>query len=200
MLPSLRIRHSAWATSWLALVLVTLGAQGCGGKSAKQALDEAYKQNPKSHPVEIAKFEGKVTIDGLPPSKPKTRLFVILNDPKNLRPGNKTPKLMGGCDDSGHFRFTTYQPFDGVEVGSYVVTFVQLQAKRGFGRNRGTIFEPPDELHNLYNDPEKNEKVGQFNVVISKPGRSDWEFDLQVAGKETVENPGPYAVTKLDFR
>jgi len=68
------------------------------------------------------------------------------------------------------------------------------------GAFRSVRFEPPDELQNLYNDPENNAKVPEFNVEIKSPGRSDWQFDLAVAGKEPVTNPGSKAITKLDFR
>jgi hypothetical protein len=183
------------------LIAIALASAGCGPKSAEQALDQAFKDNPNAQRVQIVKFEGTVTVDGQPPAKPGTKLFIILNDPKHPQDPKQRPKLIGGCDDEGNFFFSTYGARDGVESGSYVVTFVQLHHPKGlFGHRASAIYEQPDELKNLYNDPDKNAAVPEFNVEIKQPGQTDWHFDLAVAGKEPDPTPGPHAITRLDYR
>ena len=180
---------------------IALVLEGCGPPTAEQALEQAFKANPNAQRVEIVKFEGTIAVDGQPPNKPGTKLFIILNDPKNPQDPTKQPKLVGGCDEEGNFFFSTNGARDGVESGSYIVTFVQLHHRKAlFGQRRGALFEPPDELKNLYNDPDKNVANPEFNVEIKKPGRTDWHFNLAVAGKDPVVAPGPHAITKLDYR
>ncbi|HEV7998408.1 MAG TPA: hypothetical protein VGP63_00925 [Planctomycetaceae bacterium] len=180
---------------------ITLVLEGCGPPTAEQALEQAFKANPNAQRVEIVKFEGTIAVDGQSPTKPGTKLFIILNDPKNPQDPAKQPKLVGGVDEEGNFFFSTNAARDGVEAGNYVVTFVQLHHRKAlFGKRRGTLFEPPDELKNLYNDPDKNAANPQFNVDIKKPGRTDWNFNLAVAGEDPVIAPGPHAITKLDYR
>jgi hypothetical protein len=55
----------------------------------------------------------------------------------------------------------------------------------------------PDELKNLYNDPEKNKNDPAFLFEVQPPGRTDYQFDLAVAGKDPVKTPGSYAVTHV---
>jgi hypothetical protein len=183
------------------LIAIALASQGCGPVSGERALEQAFKENPKAKRVEILKFEGTVDVDGQPPTKPGTKLFIILNDPQNPQDPKKRPKLIGGCDDEGNFFFSTNGAHDGVEGGSYVVTFVQLHHPKAlFGHRTGALYEQPDELKNLYNDPEKNAADPEFNVEIKSPGRTDWHFSLAVAGKDPNTTPGPHAITRLDYR
>jgi hypothetical protein len=127
--------------------------------------------------------------------------LVILNDPQHPLEAGKNPALHGGCDAEGHFAFSTYTAHDGVKTGSYIVTFVQLHELSGrLGRKRNSGFGPPDELKNLYNDPDKNAAIPEFKVEIKKPGITDAHFNLVVEGKEPVATPGPHAVTLLDNR
>jgi hypothetical protein len=183
------------------LIALALACEGCGPVSADRALEQAFKNNPNAKRVEIVKFEGSVQVDGSSPSRPGTKLFLILNDPQNPQDPAKRPKLVGGCDDEGNFFFSTNGAHDGVEAGSYVVTFVQLHHPKGlFGHRTSSLYQQPDELKNLYNDPDKNAAVPEFNVEIKSPGRTDWHFDLMVAGKDSVATPGPHAITKLDYR
>jgi len=183
------------------LTTLTLVLEGCGPKTAEQALEQAFKDNPKATRVEVVKFEGRVTVDGEVPNKPGTKLFIILNDPKQPQDPEKRPKLIGGVDADGNFFFSTNAAHDGVEAGTYVVTFVQLHHPQAlFGQRGGELYKPPDELKNLYNDPDKNASVGDFNVEIKPPGRTDWYFNLAVAGKDANPTPGPHAITRLDYR
>ncbi len=194
-------RHVRWADRLIFPFAIALAVSGCGRPSADQALEQAFKANPTAQRVEVVKFEGTVAVDGLPPNKPGTKFFIILNDPKDPQNPAKLPKLIGGCDDAGNFSFSTNGAHDGVQSCSYVVTFVQLhQPKALLNRHASAVFNQPDELKNLYSDPDKNAANPAFNVEIKSPGRSDWRFDLTVAGKDAVLAPGPHAIAKLDYR
>ena len=128
-------------------------------------------ENTQYKRVEVAKFGGKVTIDGQAPDK-DSKLFVILNDFNHLDENAKlpAPKFFIACDDAGNFGFTTNEKNDGVAVGKYVVTFVQFKAPRTGGGSDAARYKAkafagsakkyrgPDELKNLYSDPDKNAK------------------------------------------
>jgi hypothetical protein len=189
----------------LAAGLLLVALAGCSGSSsASRALERQFEENPQFHKAAVAKFAGTVTIDGQPPSK-DLLLFVILNDPQHLDENARlrAPKLSALCDDDGHFAFSTYDKGDGVAAGKYVVTFVQLhhpKSGRGARRLAGTgarHFVGPDELKNLYNDPDKNKDDPRFNLEVKPPGEADHQFDLAVAGKDPVTTPGANAVTTI---
>jgi hypothetical protein len=71
------------------------------------------------------------------------------------------------------------------------VTIAQLKSrgKRGF--------YGPDELQNLYNDPEVNAKKPEFSIDHKAPGKSDYQFDLKIAGVEPVKTPGANAMKEI---
>ncbi len=112
----------------------------------------------------------------------------MLVDPKNPQTGVR--KAI--CDKEGYFAFSSYESGDGVPPGTYVVLFGQFNMGGGLGH-----FDPPDLMHNLYNDPEKNAATPEFTVTVTAPGKSDYAFNLALAGKEPIDQPGPTAVTKL---
>ena len=173
---------------------------GCGPPSGQQALKKAFLDNPKAQPVQVVPFAGTVTVDGKPPSTDGLILLVILNDMQHPQDPSKQPKLRTGCDKNGHFAFTTYEVHDGVQTGSYVITFVQLHSRPNIGRQRNSMFKGPDELKNLYNDPDKNAEIPEFKIDLKPPGIKDAHFNLTVEGKEPVTTPGPHAITSLDTR
>jgi hypothetical protein len=188
-----------------ACLLATAVLGGCGDnkphqfQSVEEAMEAQYRQYPQFHKVVAAKFAGRVTVDGKPPSANST-LFVILNDPNHPEETahGKGPKIHAICDHKGNFAFGTHEPQDGAAVGKYVVTFVALHAHPGGvgGRLRGgpERYWQPDELKNLYNDPDRNAKEPKFNVTVEPPGKGDYLFDLTVKGKPRVKTPGPNAV------
>jgi hypothetical protein len=190
----------------LAALLLAAGAfGGCSRTPTAQELAEkAYADNPRYKRVQTAKFSGHVTIDGQPPAK-EASLSVLLNDPTHLDAySNKhPPELRIGCDENGRFAFTTLFKEDGVPVGKYVVTFLCLHPTRPplktrFISNRRTrprFQVGTDDLHNLYNDPEKNAEIPEFNLDLQPPGKDDYEFDLTVAGRDEG-TPGPHAITR----
>ena len=72
--------------------------------------------------------------------------------------------------------------------------------RRTAGRDRTwCLFAQPkteggDGLKNLYNDPDKNAKEERFQINLTSPGKTDWTFDLAVAGKDPITTPGEHAV------
>jgi hypothetical protein len=141
--------------------------------------------------VEVARFSGRITIDGLPPETAKT-LFVFLVDPKNSPIGPLHPVAHKICNPDGSFAFNTYAGDDGYRPGHYVLAFAIL--RRGSGRK----FHGPDGLKNLYNDPEVNAIKPEFVLDLAPPGITDFSLDLKVADEQPVEQPGPHAITALD--
>jgi hypothetical protein len=172
---------------------VAFAIAGCSKTQTGQQALENQLAATGQRLMSVAQFAGKVTIDGQPPALERGHaLLVFLYDPKNP-PTNDKPVLRAAVKKNGEFAFRTYEKADGAPTGSYVVLFAILQPK-GHG-----VFFGPDKLNNLYNDPDKNEKNPDLNVTIERPGKTDYSFDLKVAGAERAE-PGPHAITKLDRR
>jgi len=195
-----------WRIIVAACLLATAVLAGCGDyksefkfQSSDEAMNAQIRQYPQYRKVATAKFEGRVTIDGKPPAGNST-LFVILNDPNHPEETahGKGPLRFAACDSHGHFAFRTYGVDDGVAVGKYVLTFVALHGHRGGGgghlRGGPGLYWQPDELMNLYNDPDKNAKEARFNVTNEAPGKADYLFDLTLKGKSPVKTPGPNSV------
>jgi hypothetical protein len=182
----MRAHRYVRAVALLCIVVATLAGSGCGSRTPSS---EAMKQQLgelKGNIIDVAKFSGKVTIDGQPPFlPPKSALVLILYDAKDAQPGHET-MMETVCDKEGHFEFTRYSKGDGVPPGSYTVLFAEFFPRRG-GHYIG-----PDKLGNLYNDPDKS----PFHVDIKPSGKTDWEFNLEVAGKDPVP-AGPHAVTRI---
>jgi hypothetical protein len=171
-------------------------AMGCNGtQSAEQALEKQFEDNRPAHRKVVAKFAGKVLVDGKPAVwKSNQATLVILINLKNPGPPGKPPNLIATCDLQGKFAFNTYALGDGIPVGSYVVCIVQL---RPIGRP-ATAYIGPDLLKNLYNDPDKNRQEPQFKVEVAPPGKTDYVFDLAVQEKP-AKTPGPKAITQIRF-
>jgi hypothetical protein len=169
------------------LALVCLAAAGCNKtQSPQQALD-SQMQTLHIQKEPLGQFAGKVTIDSQPPAIPRGKaLVVILCDQKNP----EKPVQYTICNNDGSFSFYTYSKADGVRLGSYVVLFAELTVTRRSG------LRPPDELKNLYNDPDKNAQNKDFVVTVAAPGKTDYDFNLQLAGKEPA-TPGPHTVTQI---
>ena len=174
---------------------------GCNQASGPR-IDQIEQAAKLPNKVPVARFAGHVSVDGQPPSQENGTLFVILNDPQHLVKGGKCTT---NCDAEGNFSFTTYVSGDGAPTGKYVVSFVQLpvdSAGARHGRRMGTPsmtreYVGADGLKNLYSDPEKNKDNPKFAIEIAEPGRADYDFNLEVAGKDPVKTPGPFAATRL---
>jgi len=164
-------------------VLCTLGLSviGCNrATSEKEALRKSLEVNGGSE-QNVVKFSGTVTVDNQPPVIERgSPFFVMAYDPKNPPKGRQLP-FTTTCDKQGHFQFNTYGTGDGLPAGSYVVLFAQPKADG-------------DGLKNLYNDPDINAKDERFRIELTSPGKTDWAFELAVAGKDPITIPGPHAI------
>lgn len=166
---------------------------GCGGGLTPDQRVEAGLKAFHQSKRQVCPFAGKVTVDGLPAQSktPHQRIFIVLFDRSN-HDLKVTDRPYAACNEKGEFSFTKYVPHDGVEPGEYVVAIAQLSK----GRREGQ-FSAPDEFQNLYNDPDKNEIEPTLVVKHASPGNKDYVFDLRVAGREPVSDPGPRAVTGI---
>jgi hypothetical protein len=174
-----------------AAFMAAMACSGCGPASPEQRIDTELKATGKGK-TPVYPLAGHVTIDGGAPSdlgKGRSKLMILLYDPK--APDNVPERWKKAeVQPSGDFQFSHYGVNDGAPGGMYVAVFVQLNDKKKKG------FIGPDRLKNLYNDPEKNLKIPEFKIEHTKPGKTDYEFDLAVAGKEEGTT-GPKSVTKL---
>jgi hypothetical protein len=170
-------RKIAWP---VAATLIFLVACGCGGReSTAQRIEKAYESAGMS-PVTAYSLGGKVTIDNEPPAaKPETaRLVAIAYDAaKPDAKANSSATALVKPD--GSFEFPLLTP------GKYVMLFAQL------GYNPRMGFLGSDGLKNLYSDPDVNSKKPEFLVDHRAPGRTDYAFNLSVAGETPPTVPGP---------
>ncbi len=159
---------------------------GCSGrKSSEEALDRAIRECGGTK-LQIARFAGTVTVDGQPLATDNQHVLVIMLYDAQHPPSDRNPLRHTFCDETGHFEFGTYTRDDGVPVGSYVVLFAVWKYK-------GPAFRGPDGLKNLYNDLDKSE----FKVDVTRPGKTDYQFELQLAGREANPKPGPRTTTGI---
>jgi hypothetical protein len=194
----------------------SVGSNAAAGGAQVDRADNSgatnFDKNRIFEVLPVAKFAGQITVDGKPPAK-VGKLFVILTDPNHLdeHARGTLPKLYAMCDADGRFAFGTYDlknKNDGVVAGKYVVTFVLLhkfvpknaRAKGpSISERRGGYekYSLPDDLKNLYSDPDRNAKSPAFLLNLQPPGMNDYQFDLGVAGKAPPPKPGSHAVTYM---
>ena len=182
------MRRMCWRAIGVIGGCAVLATAGCS-RSENQSLDALLKQTGKTR-ADVYPLAGKVTFDGQTPNVVwPDRLVVMLYDSsKPNLPPNKRPCRQ--CNDEGEFAFGTYTTGDGLRAGTFVVTFavlkITMQGLKG-----------PDQLKNLYNDPDRNAAVSDFNIVHQAPGKTDYAFDLKIAGQVPIATPGPKALTEL---
>jgi hypothetical protein len=174
----------------LALVALTSLTAGCSSHQTSQQALDAQLQTLHMDKANLGKFAGKVTIDGLPPQVERGKKLLVFLYDQNHKDKSKPP-LYAQCGADGRFSFYTYTGNDGVPVGTYVVLFAELTASR----SKGLV--QPDGLKNLYNDPDKNMQDPNFVVSVKQPGRTDYDFNLELAGKEPVASPGANAIKEI---
>jgi hypothetical protein len=188
-------RSTRFAARVVVVVLIGIGpiVSGCGSTPG-QTLNDQLKEL-KTTQERTAKFAGTVTIDGQPPHDAiKQGLRIMLYDPKKP-PAPDAPPLNTIVNyNDGSFQFSTYSQGDGVPEGSYVVLFVALKNSL-LGRHQG--FHQPDALKNLYNDPDRNAQNPEFRVEVTQPGKTDYQFNLNLTGKEAGA-PGPKSITHFN--
>jgi hypothetical protein len=172
-------RIMLWGVAAALIFIVSFGCEG--RQSTAQRLEKAYK-SAAMDPVTVYPLAGKVTVDNEPPvAKSETaRLVAIAYDA-----AQPDVKAMGSArafvKPDGSFELPPLPP------GKYVMLFAQL----GYNPRRG--FYGPDGLQNLYNDPNVNSKKPEFLIDHQAPGKTDYTFNLSVAGETPPAAPGPKA-------
>ncbi len=172
-----------------------LATSGCSRSSAEQRLGVQLKAaNATKH--DVFRLAGKVLIDGLPArtaSLSERTVVVLFDRAKADLPVNQRP--IAECNPQGEFTFSTYGNGDGVKAGQYVVAIAQLPVESRVGADSRGL----DELKNRYNDPDKNAERREFVIDHQSPGKTDYQFELKVAGEEPVTSPAPRAVTQYPY-
>jgi hypothetical protein len=171
-------------------ILAAMGCVGCQSGVEERVNNELKSSGQKK--LDVFPLAGRVTIDGQPPGslvKGRSTLMLVLYDvaKPNLRPDAR-PRV--AVQPDGSFQFTTYGAGDGAAAGTYVVVFALLTDRK----KQGLV--GPDGLKNLYNDPEKNETIPEFKIDHKATGKTDYHFDLKVAGNENP-TPGSKALTSI---
>jgi len=174
-----RERKMPWGIAATLIFVLSLGCEG--RQSTAQRLEEAYK-SAGMDPVKAYPLGGKITVDNEPPdAKSETaRLVAIAYDA--AKPDVKAKSnARAFVRPDGSFELPPLPP------GKYVMLFAQL------GYNPRVGFLGPDGLKNLYNDPDVNLKKPEFVVEHQAPGRTDYTFNLSLAGETPPAAPGPKA-------
>ncbi|HEV7998717.1 MAG TPA: hypothetical protein VGP63_02480 [Planctomycetaceae bacterium] len=187
------ISRNGWELKgWKWSVLLTLAAAaGCSSRQSPEQRIQIALETAGMTATALYPLAGTVTIDGEPPvfDEARKHLVLMLYDlEKPDLPMGERPYCLARQD--GKFTFTE----DGVESGHYVLLFAVLRRK-GQGN-----FIGPDVLNNLYNDPDLNGKTTQFVIDHKAPGKKDYEFNLEFAGKTPIPEPGPHALTKASMK
>jgi hypothetical protein len=179
-----RSRRGRWS-----LLFVLAAAAGCSRMQSPEARIQKALAIAGMKGTPLYRIAGIVKIDGTPPQlkERKQRLVAVLYDPQKPDiPMASRPHTL--VRENGQFTFTE----DGVAPGHYVLAFAVLRRK-GPGN-----FIGPDALNNLYNDPDVNAKSHPECVIDHRaPGKTDYEFNLDIAGQPPVTAPGPHAVTQV---
>lgn len=169
---------------------------GCSGQSADQALDKSLAAAGQQRTM-VYPLAGKVVVDGLPPElgEEGETIILMLNDPARMdKPNVIGPYVKIG--KTGEFSFRTYGTNDGLPPGKFIVTIAKLKKNRP---KRDLV--GPDGFHNLYNDPDRNQKENpDFNIDHQAPGKTDYVFDLKIAGRDEPPAAGPHALTHVHIR
>jgi len=166
----------------VAATLIFILSFGCEGRqSTAQRLEKAYK-SAGMEPATVYPLGGKITVDNEPPvAKSETaRLVAIAYE--GARPDVKAKSnTRAFLKPDGSFELPSLPP------GKYVMLFAQL------GYNPRMGFFGPDGLKNLYNDPDINSTKPEFVIDHQAPGKTDYTFNLSVAGETPPAAPGPKA-------
>jgi hypothetical protein len=168
-------------TGGVAATLIFLLSLGCEGRqSTAERLEEAY-QSAGMGRVTVCPLGGTITVDNEPPiAKPETaRLVAIAYDAAKPDAMAKS-SARAFVKPDGSFELP-------LPPGKYVMLFAQLVHNPRMG------FFGSDGLKNLYNDPDVNSQKAEFLIDHQAPGKTDYTFNLSVAGETPPAAPGPKA-------
>jgi hypothetical protein len=165
-----------------ALVAVGCDSRPSTAERIKQAREESHLSS-----VTVFPLAGRVTVDSQPLSLKSKRAALVVMAYDASRPNAATieqPFVMARED--GSFEFSD----GGLPPGKYVMLFAELDRKKKNTRLG-------DGLKNLYNDPDVNGKKPEFTINHEAPGKTDYAFNLNLAGETPPAQPGPKALIKL---
>lgn len=165
----------------VAAMLIFLLSCGCDGRpSTAERLEHAYK-SAGMDPVKLYPLGGKITVDNEPPvaNSETAPLVAIAYDAAKPDARAKT-NVRAFVKPDGSFEMP-------LPPGKYVMLFAQL-----VHNPRGNFFGS-DGLKNLYNDPDVNSQKPEFLIDHQAPGKTDYTFNLSVAGETPPAAPGPKA-------
>jgi len=166
----------------VAATLIFLLSFGCEGRqSTGQRLEKASK-TAGMNPETVYPLGGKLTVENGPPvAKSETAPLVAIAYDATQPDVKARSDVHAFLKPDGSFEFPPLPP------GKYVMLFAQLRHNSRMG------FFGLDELKNLYNDPDVNSKKSEFVIDHRAPGKTDYTFNLSVAGEIPPEAPGPKA-------
>ncbi len=190
---------SVWSRSALSVFRssVRLGAvcafclvtAGCTKQQSTADRVKLAAESSGIKPVTVFPLAGTVTVDNQP-AVLKSRKWVLVvmaydtSKPDAIANGPYVPVRADGS-----FAF----PDGGIPPGKYVLLFAALERSKKKG------WVGPDALKNLYNDPDVNGKKEQFTINHQGPGKTDYSFNLSVAGENQTLQPGPKALTHIEM-
>jgi hypothetical protein len=155
-------------------------------QSAAERLDEAYRTS-KMKRVTVFPLGGTVTIDNEAPTFKNRRTVLVVMAYDASKPDARASGAYVPVKADGAFEF----PDGGLTPGKYVLLFAVLDRRKKQG------MEGPDQLKNLYNDPDVNGKKEGFTINLEASGKPDCQFNLSVTG-EAAKSPGPKALTHIE--
>jgi hypothetical protein len=168
-------RNRPWGVAATLIFLLSIGCEG--RQSTAVRLEKAYKSGGMDR-VTVYPLGGKITVDNEPPvAKPETaRLVAIAYDA--AKPDAKAKSnARAFVKPDGSFELR-------LRPGKYVMLFAQLV------HNPRMDFFGSDGLKNLYNDPDVNSQKPEFLIDHQAPGKTDYTFNLSVAGETPSAAPG----------
>ena len=170
------------------MTALCLGAVvGCTNTpSSAQRLEEAAKASGIKRTT-VYPLSGRVSIDNQAPTFKGRRAALVVMAYDASKPDRPASGSYVTVNAEGTFEF----PDGGLPPGKYVLLFAALNHRK----KQGMI--GPDQLKNLYNDPDVNAKKEEFVVNLESAGKTDCQINLAVTG-ETAKSPGPKALTHID--
>jgi hypothetical protein len=174
----------------LGLASACLGTAGCDRRqSAAERLEQAYESSGLKR-VAVYPLAGKVSLDREAPAlEPASAILIVAYDASIPEAPAKRNAFVEIKRD-GSFEF----PGGGLPPGKYVMLFAALEGnlKRGY--------QGPDRLKNLYNDPDVNANRPEFVIEHQAPGKTDYAFNLPLAGETPRADVGAKAFVGFDAR
>jgi hypothetical protein len=172
-------RKVLWGAAATLILTLSFGCEG--RQSTAERLEKAYK-SAGMDPVTVYPLGGKITVDNLPPeAKSGTSRFVVIAYDDSKPDAKAKGNARAFIKPDGSFELPP------LPAGTYVMLFAQL------GYNSRLGFLGSDGLENLYNDPDVNSRKPDFVIHHQAPGKTDYTFNLSVAGETPPAVPGPKA-------